>query len=214
MSKDLASDIVIQRMGSEDSAPRRLFLLFHGVGARAEDLVPLGQVISEHCPQSWIVSVRAPDASSFGHGWQWFSVQGVTEANRPARIAEAMPRFTDTVRAWQDATNTDPDTTTLIGFSQGAIMSLESTQESVPIANRVIAIAGRFAQSPRVAPPLLTLHLLHGDQDAVIAASYAREAADTWRKLGGNVTLDVFSGLGHGIDVRVAQSITKLLGKH
>ena len=131
MSDGLAKDIVVQRATDDAAGPAELVLLFHGVGARAEDLVPLGEAIRETCPRASIVSVRAPDASSFGHGWQWFSVQGVTEANRPARIAGAMPRFVATIRAWQDATGIGPEATTLIGFSQGAIMSLESTQEAV-----------------------------------------------------------------------------------
>lgn len=213
MSDGLAKDIVVQRATDDAAGPAELVLLFHGVGARAEDLVPLGEAIRETCPRASIVSVRAPDASSFGHGWQWFSVQGVTEANRPARIAGAMPRFVATIRAWQDATGIGPEATTLIGFSQGAIMSLESTQEAVQHANCVIAIAGRFAQAPRKAARSLQLHVLHGEQDAVIPVNYGHEAATAWRALGGEATLDTFPGLGHGIDGRVAGSVGQYLMK-
>ena len=34
-----------------------------------------------------------PRPADLGGGWQWFSVRGVTEDSRPARIAEAMPSF-------------------------------------------------------------------------------------------------------------------------
>jgi phospholipase/carboxylesterase len=59
-----------------------------------------------------------------------------------------------------------------IGFSQGAIMALESTQQPshAHSATRVIAIAGRFAQLPRHAPQGVAVHLMHGEQDRVIEA--------------------------------------------
>jgi predicted esterase len=75
-----------------------------------------------------IVSVQAPDAQ--GSGRQWFSVQGVTEDNRPARVAATMPRFVQAVREWQQASGVDTASTTLIGFSQGAIMPATTPNRS------------------------------------------------------------------------------------
>jgi phospholipase/carboxylesterase len=78
-----------------------LLPLFHGVGSTAEDLSALGQALAPHRPGAWVISDRSPDPSDFGQGWQWFSVQGVTEANRPDRAAAAMPRFLQRVAGWQ-----------------------------------------------------------------------------------------------------------------
>ena len=105
-----------------------------------------------------------------------------------------------------------PEATALIGFSQGAIMALESTQQPEPVAGRVIALAGRFAQVPRIAPPHVVLHLLHGEQDGVMPAVLATDAVAQWRALGGTATLDLFSGLGHGIDARVVRRVAEHLG--
>lgn len=199
-------DILIQRADANATAPQ-LLLLFHGVGSRAEDLWPLGQALAAQRPHAWIVSVRSPDASDLGQGWQWFSVQGVTEANRPSRVAAAMPRFVKSVHSWQQTSGTSARETVLIGFSQGAIMALESTQGPEPLARRVVAIAGRFAQAPRQTQPGCVVHLLHGDQDAVMPPALADDAAQRWRALGGTATLDRFAGLGHGIDARVVQRV-------
>jgi phospholipase/carboxylesterase len=202
-------DLLIQR--PEAAATRQLLLLFHGVGSSAEDLRPLGEALAAQLPQACVVSVRSPDPSDLGQGWQWFSVRGVTEADRPARVAAAMPRLVEAVRAWQRETATEPGTTTLIGFSQGAIMALESTQRPEPVSGRVVALAGRFAQAPRVAPPQVALHLLHGDQDRVMAPALADDAVRQWRALGGSASLDMFTGLGHGIDPRVARRVAEHL---
>ncbi len=195
------ADLLIQR--GDSTAASKLLLLFHGVGSNAEDLRPLGRALAAGCPQACIVSVRAPDPSDFGQGWQWFSVKDVTEVNRSARVAAAMPRFVGAVRAWQSEMGIGATETTLIGFSQGAIMALESTQQSEPVAANVIAIAGRFAQPPRIAPKNVVLHLLHGEQDRVMPATLAVDGTAQWRALGGTVTLDMLPNLGHGIDASV-----------
>lgn len=201
--------LVIQTPDARSDAQGGLLLLFHGVGSNAEDLRPLGEALARHRPGAAIVSVRSPQPSDFGTGGQWFSVNGVTEANRPARVADAMPAFLQTVAHWQRETSTDAAGTTLIGFSQGAIMALEATQHDPSLAGQVVSIAGRFAQPPLRAP-VATVHLLHGELD-VMPVSLAEDAARQLGALGARATLDRFPGLGHGIDSRVLATVLRRL---
>jgi phospholipase/carboxylesterase len=194
-----------------DTPPTLLVLLFHGVGAQPQDLVPLGQALAAQCPTACIVSVQSPDPSNLGRGWQWFSVAGVTEANRPARVAATLPRFVETVQHWQQQTGLDAASTILVGFSQGAIMALGSTQQPQPLAATVVAIGGRFAQSPRSAPDRTCIHLMHGDADPVMPLQLALDAQRWLQALDAQVTLDVFAGLGHGIDQRVLDAMIRRL---
>lgn len=200
-------DLIVQR----PSTPKQLVLLFHGVGSSARDLLPLGEALAPHLPDAAIVSVQATEAA--GRGWQWFSVQGVTEADRPARVAAAMPGFVQTVQRWQEATALTPAQTTLIGFSQGAIMALESTQLERPPAARVVALSGRFARPPRVAHGSIRTHLMHGDADAVMPVRGAVDGLTQLHGLGAVATLDRFAGLGHGIDGRVVDAILRRLNE-
>ena len=202
------NDLVIHRPAPPPAGtPVPLVLLFHGVGSRAEDLRALGEVLADRLPAAYVVSVQSPDRSDLGAGWQWFSVRDITEENRTERIAQAMPRFVDTVRQWQSASGATPSSTTLLGFSQGAIMALASTQTSDPPAGRIAAIAGRFAAEPAVAPQATTVHLLHGDEDGVVPFRHSVAAAAKWQALGGSATLDLIPGLGHGIDGRLVESL-------
>ena len=188
---------------------RQLVLLFHGVGASPEGLLPLGQALAR--PDRWVVAVRSPFASDMGGGWQWFSVRSIDEANRIERIAAVMPRFVQTVKDWQARTGLDASATALAGFSQGAIMALESTQQAPPIASRVVAMAGRFAQPPRLAPDGTALHFIHGEQDPVIAPAFSVAAADRLRALGAAPRVDLLPDLGHGIDGRVLTLLSAAL---
>jgi len=198
-------DLILQR----PATPSQLVLLFHGVGSSARDLAPLGEALAPHLPGAAIVSVQGPDA--VGPGWQWFSVQGINEANRPARVAATMDRFTQTVQQWQAACAVDPEQTTLIGFSQGAIMAIESTQLESPVAERVIAIAGRYARPPRIAHASVRTHLMHGDADGIMPVQGAIDALAQLQDLEAIATLDRFPGLGHGIDRRVVDAIIRRL---
>jgi phospholipase/carboxylesterase len=193
------------------ATPDELILLFHGVGAQPADLVPLGHAVARRNPLAWVVSVRSPDPSNLGRGWQWFSVIGVTENNRPARVAEAMPGFVEAVRHWQRESGVGPSDTTLIGFSQGAIMALESTQHAPGLSGAVVSIAGRFAQPPQTAPDATRIHLMHGDADGVMPVALAQAAKAALSGHPAAVTLDVFPGLGHGVDQRVLATLVQRL---
>lgn len=187
------------------SAPaQQLLLLFHGVGDNPVAMGQIGSWFAPLFPQALIVSIGGIEPCG-PTGRQWFSVQGVTEENRQQRVDAAMPAFIDTVRYWQKESGVSPLATALIGFSQGSIMSLESTKASPDLASRIIAFNGRFATLPTKASTNTTVHLIHGGDDRVIDLAYAVKAQETLLEVGGDVTLDIVDDLGHAIDDRSMQ---------
>lgn len=196
----MTSSIVIQK---PTGGAQQLILLFHGVGSSAEDLVPIGQEFATKLPTAMVVSLDGLQASDFGQGRQWFSVAGITEENRPERIAVAMPAFQALVQQMQQLSGVSANDTTLIGFSQGSIMSLESTQIQPQLASRVIAFSGRFALAPKVAPKGTVVHLIHGDADSVVSVENSLNGAKQLKALGAEVTLDIEPGMSHGINGRM-----------
>ncbi len=200
------ASIVIQKPADDATS---LVLLFHGVGALPENMAFLGSQIAARHPEALVVAVRSPDPSDFGHGRQWFSVKEITEANRPARIAAAMPTFLREISAWQQEANLGAAKTILLGFSQGAIMALESTLCRPAPAAHVISLAGRFAALPNRCPAA-KIHLVHGAADTVIPHQYSQKAAARIRELGCEASLDIVPGLGHGIDEHLLKLVLKL----
>ncbi len=205
----MSDSIVVAR---PEGQAQQLMLLFHGVGSHAPDLVPLGRVLAAEFPQAFIVSVAAPLPS--GAGRQWFSVQGIDEDNRPARVDAAMPAFLEAVAQWQRQAGVGTDAVALIGFSQGAIMALEATRDRPAVAGRVVAIAGRFAKLPETANPGTTLHLLHGKADTVIPYGFTVEAAQHLVAIGADITADVIPHVGHQIDAGIAELMIERLRGH
>lgn len=183
---------------------KQLLLLFHGVGDNAANMAQIGRLFAPHFPDALIVSIGGVEPCG-PDGRQWFPVQGVTEETRQGRVDAVMPRFIDTVHYWQQHSGVQANATALIGFSQGAIMSLESIKARPGLASRVIAFNGRYATLPQSASTATTIHLIHGGDDRVIELSYAVDAQEALIREGGDVTLDIVDDLGHAIDDRSMQ---------
>ena len=207
----MSDSIIVAR---PEGQAQQLMLLFHGVGADAQDLVPLGRVLAAEFPAAFIVSIAAPLPSEAGGGRQWFSVRGIDEENRPARIDAAMPGFCEAVARWQKEAGVGIDAVALIGFSQGGIMALESTRDRPAIAGRVVSIAGRFAKLPETPNPATTLHMFHGKADPVIPYGFTVEAAQHLVAIGADVTADVIPHVGHQIDPGIAELLVERLRGH
>lgn len=194
---------------------QQLFILLHGVGADAEGLLPLAGFLQRQFPQAAFVLPQGFQAFDGGTpGRQWFSVQGVTEANRPARVAAALPPLLAFIRATQQRLGVSEAATALIGFSQGSILALETAAQVDGLAGRVLAFSGRYATLPAQAPRLTTLHLFHGGADPVIPAAHAREAIEHLGALDGDVTLDIAQGVGHEIHPALVEQALLRLTRH
>lgn len=175
-------------------------VLLHGVGSSGAGMRPLADALGlhdAHCPDG-------PDPFDMGPGRQWFSVKGVTEANRPARIAAALPGVRQMIEGLGD-----PRETFLVGFSQGAILALHLAAEGLPVAG-VAAIAGRLAGPIPARTDWPPVWQLHGDRDGVMPLSVAQSTEAWLREAGAKPSLTVFPGLGHTVDARVLEELRKI----
>ena len=219
-----APPIIIQQPAGQ---AQQLVLLFHGWGSSAASMLPLGERLASAFPNAMVVAVNAPDAAAGqppgSSAYQWFSVQGVTEENRQARVDAAMPAFVACVEHWQAETGVPAEATALIGVSQGAIMALEASKLAAPMHDavqtkllfgRMLSICGRFATLPGAVAENVTIHLLHGKDDAVIPYSHTVNAAHHLRDLGGDVTAEVLPFIGHEIHPEFIELAVSKLSSH
>lgn len=193
-----------------EGGPRGLVVLLHGVGASAANFAGLAELISQRFPDLEIAVPDAPSVFDRGPGRQWFSISGVTEENRPARVEAALPqlvRFAEEELGRHDLT---ADRLILLGFSQGAIMALEYLAASNRAAG-VIALSGRLAGPPRRRLPATGVHFCHGTDDPVIDVCRSRKSAAWLSDAGADVTYTELMNLGHAIDTRVERRVISAL---
>lgn len=200
--------------------PEQLIVLLHGFGSDGTALAPLAQALRAEFPQSAVLAPDAPqpaaDGSSAGlaNARQWFSTQGLTDALRAERVAAALPGLQAWLRAVQDRLRVAPAATALGGFSQGAMLALQTAVANDGLAGRVLSFGGRFARLPEAAPRHTTLHLFHGGADPVVPASHARDALQALAALQGDATLDIAEGIGHEVHPALIQRALFRLRNH
>lgn len=181
---------------------RKLLIMLHGVGSNGADLAPIGQ----HIAQNIGAQSESPDAplrfDQGGAGRQWFSIAGVTEANRPARVAAARASFDATITEIiaQHGMQNQLHNVALIGFSQGSIMVLDAVANGRWPVGAVVAFSLRLASPAPLTPALQTpVLLVHGTTDPVMPITEATTAEAALTAAGVQTTLHLLPGVGHTI---------------
>lgn len=189
----------------------QLIVLCHAAGDDAASLIPLGERLCETFPQAAIVSLQADTPAATPKGFEWFSTAGVDEANRPLRVAQALPALQSAVRDWQARSGVAPAATALIGLGQGGEMVLEASKLQPMLASRVVAMGGRFTTLPENPTAVTTTHFLHGRQDLLTHYRHSVEAAHHLRDMGCDITAEVVPFIGHELHPDLIElAVTKL----
>jgi phospholipase/carboxylesterase len=173
-------------------------VFLHGVGGSGAAMRPLAAALDLEMPCHF---PDGPHAFDMGQGRQWFSVRGITEANRPQRVAQAMPDLAELLRALGPT-----DQTLLVGFSQGAIMALHFAAAGLPLAG-VIAIAGRLAGPVAARSTWPSITLLNGARDTVMPPPIAAATAGWLHAAGAAPVAKLLPEMGHSIDQQVIAAI-------
>ncbi|AOF98780.1 phospholipase/Carboxylesterase family protein (plasmid) [Blastomonas sp. RAC04] len=188
---------------------RPLILALHGVGSCSSDMA------AALAPLTSIAQVIALDGcepfDGGGRRRQWFSVNGVTEADRPRRVEEALPGLIKRIEDVARDHHVPRGELVLLGFSQGAIMTLAMVAHGHH-AGRAIAISGRLASSVVQAGAKPASLLVIGDSaDQVMPSCLSAQAAEKLTGAGHRASTILTDGIGHGIGPQTISEISAWL---
>jgi phospholipase/carboxylesterase len=182
MVKDLSLTHLVREPAARSAGRPPLLLLLHGVGSNEADLFGLAPYLDE---RFLVVSARAPVVMGYG-SFGWFNIE-FTPAGLVADVAQAraslrqLAVFLDELT---DAYSADPRRVYLLGFSQGAMMSLGLMLSHPAKVAGVVAMSGRFPAEllaeVRDADALAGLPVLvtHGTHDQVLPVANGRAVRD------------------------------------
>ncbi len=183
---------------------KQLVVLLHGYGADGNDLIGLAPHWAPLLPEAEFVSPHAPfpcEAMPFGR--QWFGFQGRTQDQVVEGVRIAAGILDDYLSRLLAERKMDESSLALVGFSQGAMMSLfVGLRRAKPVA-AIVAYSGRlFAPESlgselRARPKVL---LVHGDHDEVVPPDALPRAYEALEAAKVPVAQMLRPGLGHGID--------------
>ena len=180
-----------------------LLILLHGYGSNEEDLFSFAPELPD---DSYVISVRAPyDLQPYGHAW--YAIHFDADENKfsdnvqAKQSVEIIASFIDEIVKQYPI---DTENVTLIGFSQGAILSYATALTYPEKISKVVALSGYFNQEilPEVIDTKAISHLKffvsHGSVDQVIPVDWARKAKPALENLGLEVDYHEYP-VGHGV---------------
>ncbi|MDT0676830.1 alpha/beta hydrolase [Autumnicola musiva] len=193
--------IVKEPLNKHKKSP--LLIMLHGYGSNEEDLFAFANELPEDL---FIISVRAPfPMQPYGNAWyaiHWNNTDGKFSDEDQARDSrEKIAGFIDEAIA---AYPVDPKNVTLLGFSQGSILSYAVSLSYPEKVKNIIALSGYINQDIVKESfenndfSHLSFYSSHGSQDQVIPVEWARNTKPFLNKLNIENTYSEFP-VGHGV---------------
>ena len=191
-----------------------LLILLHGYGANEDDLFSLAPFVDE---RFFIVCVRAPIRIGMG-SYAWFRLgftpEGILiDPHEVETARQTLRKFVDEAIA---AYHVDPKAVFLLGFSQGAMMSLDLALREPSLTAGVAALSGRIMPSSNehfaTVDELigLPIFMAHGTSDPVLPISHGRDGRDQLRELPVSLTYREYE-MGHEICEQELRDLTEWL---
>lgn len=198
-----------------ENAP--LLIMLHGYGSDENDLFSFA---SELPDELFIVSVRAPYVlQPYGHAWyaiHFDAPKGKWNDNEQAIASR------DKIRDFIDwVCNEYPvnaENVTLLGFSQGTILSLATALTYPEKIKNVIALSGYVSEDilklkDKIAYEHLSVYASHGSVDQVIPVDWARKTKPFLDNLTIKNVYEEFP-VGHGVAPQNFYNFKEWLLKH
>lgn len=203
---------IVRQPSMEDGARTPLLMLLHGYGSNEQDLMGLAPSLDPRC---LIVSIRAPHALDFG-GYGWFPIE-ITEKGIVLHFAEALVACENVSKladSLAEKHSTDPACTILLGFSQGASISVAVALKEPEKFTAVAALSGRCvpemipANTDRVKG--LPILMTHGEFDQIIPIAQGREGHELMQHLPVDLTYAEYP-MGHEINQPCLEDVQRWL---
>jgi predicted esterase len=187
----------VRTAGAKLEAATAAMVMIHGRGATAESILTLVPAIDTPG-----FAYLAPQA--FGNTWYPNSFLSPIPSNEPG-ISSGLAAIEDLMERIQKA-EIPPERTMLLGFSQGACLSLEYAARHARRYGGIAGLSGGLIgpdDTPRNYPGAFDgtpVFLGCSDIDSHIPAERVRETSAVFERMGAIVTMLLYPGMGHTVN--------------
>jgi predicted esterase len=196
--------------GAPIDEARLVAVMLHGRGAGAQDILNLSEEFSARD-----VAYLAPQAA--GNTWYPYSFLMPIEQNEPS-LSSAL-HVIETLLASLAEKKFTADRVALMGFSQGACLTLEFAARHAQRYALVAAFSGGLIGPPGTARNYsgsfdgTPVFLGCSDIDPHIPVERVHESADVFTRMGAAVTKKIYPHMGHTINESEIEIVDELLNK-
>lgn len=180
-----------------------LLLLLHGYGSNEEDLFSFASELPE---EYYVISARAPYDMQYG-SYAWYAINFDADEKRFSDLDQARTSRDLIVQFIDELTTTypiDEKKITLIGFSQGSILSYAVALSYPQKIQRIVGMSGYFNEDIAIENYKnndfnnLKIFASHGNVDQVVPVEWARKAKPVLDSLGIENVYKEYP-VGHGV---------------
>ena len=179
-------------------------IMLHGYGSNEDDLFSFAPELPEKYA---VIALKAPlSLQGIGNAWYTIHFQNAdnTKFNDIEEAVKARETVAKTIDLAIESYNLDSDNITLLGFSQGTILSLAVGLSYPEKVKRIVALSGYLAKDMLVDGyedkdySHLEIFQSHGTADMVIPVQWARDANESLKAMGINSEYKEYP-VGHGV---------------
>jgi phospholipase/carboxylesterase len=177
-----------------------LLVLVHGYGSDGDDLIGLAPHWQRAMPGTYFVAPHAPDPLPGSRGYQWFPISRIDPAEMHRGVESAGPTLDQFLDSELKRLSLPPEKLILVGFSQGAMLSLHLGLRRAVSPAAIVGLSGLLTAPPPARADGPPIFLAHGDADQVVPSAAMLMAALTLGAAGRAVQWHMAPGIGHGVD--------------
>ena len=195
----------IDRKSKDIKSP--LIILIHGYGSNEKDLFSLIGYLPK---EAYIISLRGP-IELFNNSYAWYDIY--VDANNKFYDHEGAKKIRDELSKFIDEIikhpNIDSDNITLIGFSQGAILSHAISYSYPGKIKNIMALSGVIDEKIMKradSKPKTNIYISHGTNDKMIDYHISRESLNFYKSKDIDFTFESYDQ-GHGVNEKNLKSL-------
>jgi len=183
-------------------------VMVHGRGATAESILELAREL-RHAELAYV----APQAA--GYSWYPYSFLAPLHQNEPG-LSSGLARLGEVLSLLASA-GIPPERTVLLGFSQGACLTLEFAARNARRYGGVAGLSGGLIgppATPRSYPDSFAgtpVFLGCSDRDPHIPRERVDETAEVLRQMGAEVTERIYPALGHTVNEDELEHVRRMV---
>ena len=157
-------------------------VLLHGYGGDGNDISMLSLSWKRHLPNTVFICPNGHERCSINpSGYQWFDLtkdDSEYVLKESLRAEKKLIQFVDEIKS---EFNLEHDQISLVGFSQGCMMSINLGLINSENYNCIVGFSGKIINQEDLANRKTSstkMLLLHGDKDTVVSPTFLLEAKD------------------------------------
>ncbi len=198
--------------------PSQAIILCHGFGGDGKDISTLAINWQRFLPDAIFLCPNAPEICSVNEaGFQWFDLTSEKEEvilEKSLIAEEKLKIFLDQVL---EAYNLQANKLSLIGFSQGCMMIIQTGLKIKKKINCLIGFSGKIINQKHLEENINSkpkIFLMHGENDTIVSPTYLLESKEYLKKQGINIKTKMFKNCEHRIPVEGSSLALEFLKKN